>query len=309
MKKQNLLSRRKALEKMLVGTAALSIPGLVWGLENRMRTNAIPSSNEKLGGVGLGTWQTFDVGSSASARAQLKEVLSTLISAGGSLVDSSPMYGSSEQVVGDLTSDLAIQEQLFYATKVWTSGEASGKSQMNRSIARMTKSGMDLMQVHNLVDWKTHLKTLYDWKESGKIRYVGITHYLDSAHSRMSQIIKDEKLDFIQVNCSMAERNAERELLKVAMDHGVAVITNRPYAGGSLFRRTKGKALPPWALEFDCESWGQFFLKYLLSNPAVTSVIPGTSKPHHMKDNVGAGFGRLPNEQERRKMLKLIQDL
>lgn len=274
-----------------------------------MMKRRIPSSGEMVGSVGLGTWQTFDVGESEIARTQLKQVLKTLVRFGGTIVDSSPMYGNSESVVGDLSEELDLQEKLFYATKVWTSGETNGISQMNRSMLRMRIKKTDLMQVHNLQDWKTHLKTLQKWKEEGKVRYIGITHYLDSSHSRMSQIIRSENIDFIQVNYSMLERNAEQGLLKVARENNVGVITNRPYAGGSLFRKTKGKMLPEWASEIECNSWGQFFLKYLLGNPAVTCVIPETSKPHHMEDNAGAGFGKMPNQNDRARMRKFIDSL
>ncbi|MEM9340808.1 MAG: aldo/keto reductase [Bacteroidota bacterium] len=303
------LSRRKALKHLAVGAACLSLPQWSLGQTEKMTKRSIPSSGEKIGSVGLGTWQTFDVGGATAAREPLKEVLKVLIANGGTVVDSSPMYGSSEQVVGDLATELGMVDKLFFATKVWTTGEKSGTEQMKRSMSRMQAQPMDLMQVHNLQDWKTHLRTLYDWKEKGLIRYIGITHYLDTAHDQLERIIKTEAIDFLQVNYSIIDRNAEKSLLPTALDKGVAVLTNRPYAGGSLFRKTSGKQVPAWAEGFDCKSWGQFFLKYLLANPAITCVIPGTSKPHHMLDNVGAGMGRLPDEVEKKKMLELIRSI
>ncbi|GAB4243987.1 MAG: aldo/keto reductase [Ekhidna sp.] len=274
-----------------------------------MRQREIPASGEEIGAIGLGTWQTFDVGTNAGSRAPLKEVLSILAESGGSLIDSSPMYGSSERVVGDLAAETGRQDDFFYATKVWTTGESRGVQQMQSSFQKMRRKQMDLMQIHNLQDWKTHLKTLYQWKEEGKVRYIGITHYVDAAHHRLEQIIKTHSIDFVQVNYSMAESNAEHSLLNTAKDRGVAVIANRPYAGGSLFRKVKAQKLPVWASELDCASWGQFFLKYILAHPAMTCVIPGTSKPHHMRDNVQAGFGRLPTADERRQMKKFIESI
>ena len=198
---------------------------------------------------------------------------------------------------------------MFCATKVWTTGESNGIAQMESSMSKMTANPMDLMQIHNLKDWKTHLKTLYRWKETGKIRYIGITHYLDGYHRQLDRILKTENIDFIQDNYSMAEKNAENFLLSSAMENGVGVIVNRPYAGGTLFQKVKGKAVPDWAKEFDCNSWGQFFLKYLLAHKAVTCVIPGTAKPHHMKDNLGAGKGRMPDKSEREKMVRYMQSM
>lgn len=309
MKHVHQLSRRQALRNIAAGTIGLGTSSFNWDFKSPMMTKAIPSSGELVGVVGLGTWKTFDVGQSTTARKPLKEVLKLLSTAGGSVIDSSPMYGSSESVVGELTRELNLHNKIFYATKVWTTGRDQGISQMKQSMNRMRSPQMHLMQIHNLVDWKTHLKTLYDWKEQGIIKYIGITHYIDSTHDQLAKIIETEKIDFVQVNYSLAERNAEHSLLEVAKDHGVAVITNRPYAGGSLFRKVRGKTLPDWANDFDCQSWGQFFLKYLIAHPAVTCVIPGTSKPHHMRDNTGAGYGRLPSAEERIKMKNLIVSL
>lgn len=263
----------------------------------------IPSSGELLPVVGLGTWQTFDVGVTVSERDPLKQVLATLTEGGGSVVDSSPMYGRSEQVVGDLTAEGKLNKKVFMATKVWTTGERAGIEQMETSLRLLRRETMDLMQIHNLVDWKTHLRTLRRWKEEEKIRYIGITHYAGSAHAQMVKIIEDEPIDFIQVNYNLADRHAEQRLLPTAEEHGVAVLVNRPFQEGELFSRVKGQPVPAWAAEFGCESWGQYFLKFILSHPAVTCVIPGTSKPHHMRDNLGAGRGRLPSTEERKKMV------
>ncbi len=288
--------------------AHLGYDSLLYTMSEVQQRN-IPSSGEKIPMVGLGTWQTFDVGNSSSGRAPLKEVLRLLVEQGGMVVDSSPMYGSSESVVGDLASGLKITEQLFMATKVWTSGKQSGISQMNRSMQRMQKRPMDLMQIHNLQDWKTHMKTLQAWKEEGKIRYIGITHYVESAYGRLEQIMKTYPIDFVQMNYSIASRESENRLLPLAQDKGIAVLTNRPYEGGSLFRRVRGKDLPALAKDLECDSWGQFFLKYILSHAAVTCAIPGTSKTKHLLDNLKAGKGRMPDSSERKAMVGLLNTL
>lgn len=266
----------------------------------------IPSSGETLPAVGLGTWQTFDVSESKAERDPLKEVLATLTQQGGSVIDSSPMYGRSEEVVGDLTTALGLNDEVFMATKVWTTGKENGIHQMNTSFSLLRRTKIDLMQIHNLTEWKTHLKTLYQWKEEKKIRYIGITHYTDSAHDTIADIIQKEKIDFIQINYNLLDTHAEKFLLPLAREKKVAVLINRPFQEGELFRRTKGKALPAWANEFDCNSWAQFFLKFILSHPAVTCVIPGTSKPTHMLDNIGAAYGKLPTEQHRRQMIAAV---
>lgn len=270
---------------------------------------AIPSSQEKLPIVGLGTWQTFDVGNHEQARTRLTDVLAIMQKMGGKMVDSSPMYGSSEKVVGDLSQQMGIRKELFMATKVWTNGEQAGIRQMDNSIQKMQAKTMDLMQVHNLMDVRTHLKTLKNWKEQGKVRYIGVTHYTTSAYPELIRLMKNEKLDFVQFNYNMKVRKAEKRLLPLAQEKGVAVIINRPYSGGSLFRAVRGQTLPEWAKEYDIDSWGQFFLKYLLGHPAVNCVIPGTSKPKHMRDNMGAAYGQLPDEKGRKKMLTFIQSL
>jgi diketogulonate reductase-like aldo/keto reductase len=267
----------------------------------------IPSSDESIPAIGLGTWQTFDVGNVVAEREPLKEVLKKLVEKGGSVVDSSPMYGASEKVVGDLCTEVNLNAKLFMATKVWTTGKDEGIAQMNRSFALLQRKQLDLMQIHNLVDWQIHLKTLRDWKEQGKIRYLGITHYTESAYSAIENILKNNPVDFLQINYSMLSRTAEQKLFPLAQEKKVAVIINQPFEEGSLFQRVKGMTRPEWTKEFDCASWGQFFLKFILSQPAVTCVIPGTSKPHHMIDNANAAIGKLPDENLRAKMLRLIE--
>jgi diketogulonate reductase-like aldo/keto reductase len=275
----------------------------------KVATRIIPSSQEKLPIVGLGTWQTFDVGTSEGERAPLKGVLRALVELGGSVIDSSPMYGRSETVVGDLCKELNITNKIFGANKVWTSGREKGISEMERSIQRMAQSPMDLMQVHNLVDWETHLQTLFKWKEQGKVRYVGITHYHQGAYDRMADIMKKHPLDFIQVNYSVGSTESGITLLPMARDLGMGVLINRPYQGGSLFGQVRGKSLPPWAAEISCKSWAEYFLKFILSNPAVTCAIPGTSKENHLRENLGAAMGPLPDAAMRKKMLDYFIEL
>jgi diketogulonate reductase-like aldo/keto reductase len=274
-----------------------------------MATRPIPASGEMLPVVGLGTYQSFDVGGGASERDPLKEVLRLFVQQGGKLVDSSPMYGPSESVVGDLAAELGITGQLFMATKVWTSGREAGIRQMEESLRRMKVSRMDLMQIHNLLDWKTHLGTLQQWKAAGRIRYIGITHYHSGAYAELERLMKMKDFEFVQFNYSIAEREAEERILPLAREIGIAVIVNRPFAQASLFSRVRGKDVPAWAAEFDCQSWGQFFLKYILGHAAVTCVIPATGKPQHLLDNMGAGTGKLPDESTRRKMAAFMDSL
>jgi diketogulonate reductase-like aldo/keto reductase len=274
-----------------------------------MITRKIPSTGEELPVIGLGTWQAFDVGSSKSKREQLKEVLTIMKENGGTLIDSSPMYGSSEEVVGDLTNELKVDEHFFYATKVWTSGKDEGIKQMNESFKKMRREKMDLMQIHNLVDWKIHLKTLRGWKEKDKIRYIGITHYHESGYNSLEFIMKSEKPDFVQFNYSIDARKSEERLLPAAKDLGIAVIINRPFSGGNLFSKVKRKPLPELTKELDIEGWGQFFLKFILSNDAVTCVIPATSNAKHISENMLAGYGRLPDKAMREKMAEYFKNL
>lgn len=256
--------------------------------------------------VGLGTWQTFDVGANAPERAELKEVVRTLAEYPKSVVDSSPMYGQAERVVGDLTSELGVRDKLFFATKVWTSGRDSGIRQMEQSFRLMRTKVMDLMQIHNLLDVETHTKTLRDWKAAGRVRYIGITHYHSGAYRDLERLVKSKQYDFVQFNFSMDERDAEDHLLPACADSGTAVIVNRPFAQASLLSRVRGKSLPPWAADIDCTSWAQFFLKWILGHPAVTCVIPGTRRKSHLDDNLKAGIGRLPDAAMRRKMLEVL---
>jgi diketogulonate reductase-like aldo/keto reductase len=289
-------ARRRAI---LGAFGAAFIPPALSQDRKRLHMKSIPSSGEALPVIGVGTWQTFDVGAAAVARAPLAEVLKLL---DGNVVDSSPMYGSSETVAGDLIAQLGLRERLFVATKVWTSGRAEGVRQIEQSFERLRVQRMDLMQIHNLLDVATHTRTLAAMKKQGKVRYIGITHYTSSAYPEVERWLKTGQYDFLQINYSLGERDAEQRLLPLARELKVAVIANRPFAEGALFRRVKGKALPPWAAELGVQSWAQYFLKWIVGHPAVTCAIPGTGNPEHMRDNLGAGAGALPDEAARRRM-------
>jgi diketogulonate reductase-like aldo/keto reductase len=265
-------------------------------------TCRIPSSGEALPVIGLGTWQTFDIGSSSAERAPLEEVLGTFAALGGKLIDSSPMYGNSEEVAGDIAAKLGLRPKLFVATKVWTTGKTAGIEQMEDSMRKLRAKPIDLMQVHNLVDAATHLDTLHDWKRDGRVCYIGVTHYTASGHDAVARIIASRPVDFIQINYSVGEREAERRLLPLARERGVAVIANRPFAGGDLFRRLRSRPLPAWANDINCDSWAQLLLKFVVSHPAITCAIPATSKVSHLRDNMRAAFGHLPNEKLRARI-------
>lgn len=268
-----------------------------------MLTRAIPSTGEPLPVIGCGTWRGFDVGSDAAARTPLTEVLQALFEAGGSVVDSSPMYGRAEAVTGDLLAARGLRPKAFIATKVWTRGREAGIAEMRRSMELM-RSGptIDLIQVHNLLDWRVHLETLRTWKAEGRVRYLGITHYTPSAHDELEAVMRAARPDFVQLDYALDDRAAERRLLPLAAELGIAVLVNRPLGGGGLARRLLGRQLPDWAAEIGCTNWAQALLKFVLAHPAVTCAIPGTANPQHMRDNVAAGVGALPDAALRERM-------
>jgi aryl-alcohol dehydrogenase-like predicted oxidoreductase len=265
-------------------------------------TRPIPSTGEQLPVIGLGTWQTFDT----SPSAPLEEVLTEFVALGGTLVDSSPMYGRAEAVVGVLAQKLGLQSQLFLATKVWTAGKSEGIAQIEDSLHNLRTERLDLLQVHNLLDVETQLETLRELKAQGRIRYLGITHYHSSGHADVEALLRREQLDFLQINYSAVEREIERRILPLAAEKGVAVIANRPLASGSLMRRLRGKTLPTWAPDLDCRSWSQILLKFVISHPAITCAIPATSKVQHLRDNMAAGTGRMPDARQRAAIASAI---
>jgi diketogulonate reductase-like aldo/keto reductase len=300
---------RREVVRLIGGAATAALFPLPMNAAEKgdaMLAKAIPSTGEKIPAVGLGTWRVFDVGDSPNERGPLKEVLTRFVQLGGKVIDSSPMYGRAETVIGDLTSELHLRDSLFLATKVWTSGRQAGIDSMERSFQRLRAPRLDLMQVHNLVDVETQLATMRAWKEQGRIRYLGITHYVDSAFPEVEKILRREKLDFLQINYSIIDRAAEERILPLAHERGVATLINRPFASGDLFSRVRSKPLPDWATEFDCKSWAQFLLKWILGSDAVTCAIPATGNVKHLEDNMAAGIGRLPNERTRRRMAEYV---
>lgn len=290
-----------------LGLAAGLAPALSFGSET-MITRHIPVSGEALPVIGLGTWQVFDVPSTPQALEAPRRIVDLLVQHGGSVIDSSPMYGRAEKVVGDVIASGVDRDRLFLATKVWTDGKVSGMQQMERSAELMNTDVIDLMQVHNRRDLDVHLESIRQWQAQKRIRYSGVTDYQESALDEMEALMKRHRPNFIQINYSLGEHAADDRVLPLARDLGIAVLINRPFMSGRLFRAVRDRELPDWASEF-ADSWGRFFLKFIVSHPAVTCVIPATSDPEHMVDNLGAGFGELPDAATRAKMIRFIGDV
>lgn len=300
------MSRRAALKLLAASGAMAGWPLRLLQAAPSMHQRVIPSSGERLPVVGLGTSRVFDVGPTEQALTPLAEVLTILADHGGSVVDTSPMYGRAEDVTGRLASRTGLSERLFLATKVWTEGRGAGVAQMEESFRLLQTDRIDLMQVHNLIDWQEHLQTLEAWKEEGRLRYIGITHYRVDAFAALEEVMTSADWDFVQLNYSILTPDAEQRLLPLAQERGIAVLVNRPFERGGTFSQVRDLELPGWAGELDIASWGQYFLKWVISHPAVTCVIPGTSRPKHMLDNVGAGQGRLPDPAQREQMRRYV---
>jgi diketogulonate reductase-like aldo/keto reductase len=296
------MDRRTTLRALGALAAGLAAGRQAGAQTMTLETRPIPRTGERLPAVGLGTWQSFDVPRDGPERAAAKDALRTLVDLGGTVVDSSPMYGAAEEAVGTLAAELGLGGKLFVATKVWTTGREAGLRQMEGSLKKLRVQRLDLMQVHNLVDTDTHLATLAGWKKEGRVRYLGVTHYHAGAYPALEAAIRKHRPEFVQFNYSLAERDAEQRMLEVAQGEGVAVIVNRPFAEGAMFARVKGKPLPGWAGEIGCASWAQVFLKFILGHPAVTCVIPGTRNPKHVADNLGAARGKVPDAAMRKRI-------
>jgi diketogulonate reductase-like aldo/keto reductase len=304
------LTRRHFMHGVGLAAAASLVPVAAGGASQTAASQApvrkpIPSTGEQIPVIGLGTSRTFDVPAGAG-RSALVPVLQAFFDRGGTLIDSSPMYGAAEEVVGELLQQTR-HGTVFAATKVWTDGKRAGVEQMERSRRLWGVARVDLMQIHNLRDWQVHLATLKEWKAAGKVRYVGITTSHGRMHEELEQALAREPFDFVQLSYNLEDREVERRLLPLARDRGVAVLVNRPFQRGGLFDKVRGKPLPPWAQEIDVASWGQYFLKFAVSHPAVTCAIPATSKVQHMEDNMAAGFGRLPDAATRDRMVRFVE--
>lgn len=300
------MTRREATRLMAGSAASLLLARSLQAEEkSSLLQRAIPSSGEMMPVIGLGTSGVFGA-TSVTEREPLEQVVATLVKLGGKMVDTAPAYGQAETVTGEIAAKLKLRDKLFLATKVGTTGKAEGAQQMERSLELLGKKPVDLIQVHNLTDWEVQLANLNDWKKQGRIRYTGITASRRSAHADIVRALEKERVDFVQINYSLMEREAEERILPLAKERGVAVLVNRPFGRGDLFGRVREKPLPDWAAEIDCKSWAQFFLKWIVAHPAVTCVLPATSKPHHMEDNMQAGLGRMPDEKMRRRMVEAM---
>lgn len=290
---------------MAAGLAG-AFPALLQAADKGIIQRTIPSSGQKIPVIGLGTSGPFEVQSDAAALAPLREVVDAFFAGGATLIDTSPMYSTAEKVLGELLSP-AQQRSAFIATKVWTRGEAEGIAQMQQSMALMKRDSVDLMQVHNLLDLETQLRTLRKWKEEGKIRYIGVTHFTVASHADLEALIKREPLDFLQFNYSATTPDAENRLLPLCADRGVATLINRAFDDGRIFARVKDRPLPGWAAEIDCTTWAQLLLKFVIAHPAVTCVIPATGKVRNLRDNLGGGSGRLPDARQLAQIRELVR--
>jgi diketogulonate reductase-like aldo/keto reductase len=313
VKHSRALSRRTLLRGFasagaLAASACLG-PGRAIAQPGNLRKRAIPATDEKIPVIGMGSWLTFNVGPVKKLRDARVKVLQTFFDMGGGMVDSSPMYGSSEEVIGYCLERIANDQKLFSATKVWTYGETRGIGQMEDSERLWGEKQFDLMQIHNLLDWETHIETLKEWKASGRVRYIGMTTSHGRRHDELASVMKSQPLDFVQFTYNILDREAEERLLPLAADQGLGVIINRPFRRGALFDLFERHPLPEWASEFDCANWAQFFLKFIVSHPAVTCAIPATTRADHMTENMGALTGKLPDAKMRRRMIAYVEGL
>jgi aryl-alcohol dehydrogenase-like predicted oxidoreductase len=297
--------RRRLLRGCAYAAALASFGGAPPAWSEPLLQRKVPRDGATLPVIGLGTWQTFDVGDAATDRQPLQEVLQRFAALGGRLVDTSPMYGRAEAVLGEVERATGLEKTLFHATKVWTTGREAGIRQMEESF-RLLNGHVELMQVHNLVDWRTHAETLRAWQAEGRLRYLGITHYTAGAYAELEQVMRALRPDFVQLNYSVVSREAEQVLLPLARDLGCAVLVNRPFEGAALFERVRGRALPGFAAEIGCTSWAQLMLKFVVAHPAVTCAIPATSKLRHLEDNMRAGLGALPDTALRERIAEAV---
>jgi diketogulonate reductase-like aldo/keto reductase len=305
----NELSRRAFVGSLAASGAASVIPASASTATGPVLTRAVPSTGERIPAIGMGTWITFNVGRDRQRRDQRTKVMQAFFDLGGGMIDSSPMYGSSEDVIGYGLKRIANTKALFSATKVWTVLRALGVRQMNASRELWGVERFDLMQIHNMLDWDAHIDTLKDWKAQGRIRYIGMTTSHGERHDAMAKVMAAQPLDFVQFTYNILDREAERRLLPLAAERRLAVIANRPFRQGALIDAVKRHKLPAWASEIDCANWAQFLLKFIVSHPAVTCAIPATSRVDHMHENMGALHGRLPDQAMRRRMIRYVESL
>jgi len=304
------ISRADFLKFTACAGAALLAGGTGHAAVSELARRPIPKSGEMLPVVGLGTARTFDVEGTPEELAPRKEVLRLLFASGAKVIDTAPIYGRAESVVGRLLAELGARDKAFIATKISTrGGKEDGLEQYRGSLRDLRTNRFELLQVHNLKNTKVHLNTVRALKDAGKVRYAGITHFRPGAYGRLAEVMESEPLDFVQLKYSLSTREAEQRLLPLAADKGIAVLVNRPYDLGRLFRAVRGRKVPAWAGDFAAATWGQFFLKFILAHPAVTCVVPGTRKPHHLSDNIGAGRGPLPGPEHRRRMVQFIESI
>ena len=309
MVRRDMITRRDAIHLIGASAAGVLLPVGVqrsFAASSGLIRRAVPKTGEKLPVMGLGSAVTFDVPNSAARLQPLEQVLALFVKNGGKVIDSSPMYGNAEEVIGKLAAQANLSRSLFIATKVWTNGRQEGITQMEQSLVRFKTKKIDLMQVHNLADVDTHMGTLREWKAQGRIRYTGITYSERKGFADVERVMKSQRPDFVQINYSLVDRAADQRILPLAQQMGMGVLINRPFGGGPILQHIAGKPLPPWTEEFDCHSWAQFLLKWIIAHPAVTCVIPATANPQHVEDNMKAGFGRLPDAKTRQRMASLF---